>query len=375
MEVKLSYVIDLPQIMTNMSSHSLAWKHDVVAFTENEIWFPSSSGWSMVPYRSIETVDRNISASVRNDIRADTGYIAELAIDYKKNSNFGSSYINHTMIFAGKPEDIENIRDHLLEKIGFRANTDFEGLKEEETKLLSLLAMGRKDISKHLPLISNDMEVIKRAFGTLKIRKLVDANAQLTQQGHYYLETIKEGKDGTLDDTPALPLLFSFGEISNTFTPKNNIVRFTKKFEYSSVSGTVFIEDLWYFVLSPEIRDISLSKINITDLELQLRNLSGATILIESEDNVLLLALSRILNMNENLHTRILNCLYVGIKEEKDMANLLYIDPHELEISMREMMENKDITAENTLTERGIETVKHTLKIEKISRQEQTALQ
>jgi len=121
MEVKLSYVIDLQRIMINMSSHSLAWKNAVVAFTDNDIWFPSGSGWNMIPYKSIETVDRELSPSVRNNVRADTGYSAEIAIDYKKNSIFGSSHINYSMIFAGNPEDIEYIRTHLLEIIGFRA--------------------------------------------------------------------------------------------------------------------------------------------------------------------------------------------------------------------------------------------------------------
>jgi len=143
MQVKLSYVIDLQRIMINMSSHSLAWKNAVVAFTDNDIWFPSGSGWNMIPYKSIETVDRELSPSVRNNVRADTGYSAEIAIDYKKNSIFGSSHINYSMIFAGNPEDIEYIRTHLLERIGFRANTDFDGLKEEETRLLSLLTRNK----------------------------------------------------------------------------------------------------------------------------------------------------------------------------------------------------------------------------------------
>jgi len=112
MEIKLSYVIDLQRIMINMSSHSLAWKNAVVAFTDNDIWFPSGSGWNMIPYRSIETVDRELSPSVRNNVRADTGSSAEIAIDYKKNSVFGSSHINYSMIFAGNPEEIEYISKH-----------------------------------------------------------------------------------------------------------------------------------------------------------------------------------------------------------------------------------------------------------------------
>lgn len=171
-----------------------------------------------------------------------------------------------------------------------------------------------------------------------------------------------------------MPPLFSSSEIPNTFTPKSNIVRYTKKYEYSSVSGTVFLEDLWHFVLSPEIRDISINKIDIFDMELHLQNLSGATILIESEDNRVLLALSKILNMKENLHTRVFNCLFVGIKEEKDIVNLLYIEPHELEMSMKQMLESKVINTENILTEKGIETIKHILKIKNISRHEQNVL-
>jgi hypothetical protein len=358
--------------MINMSSHSLAWKNAVVAFTDNDIWFPSGAGWNMIPYKSIETVDRELSPSVRNNVRADTGYSAEIAIDYKKNLIFGSSHINYSMIFAGNPEDIEYIRTHLLERIGFRANTDFDGLKEEETRLLSLLTRETKDINRYISLVSTDGEVLERAFDTLKIRKLVDENAQITQQGHYYLENIKE--ENPFDNALPLPSLFSSSEIPNTFTPKSNIVRYTKKYEYSSVSGTVFLEDLWYFVLSPEIRNISINKIDIFDMELHLQNLSGATILIESEDNRVLLALSKILNMKENLHTRVLNCLFVGIKEEKDIVNLLYIEPHELEMSMKQMLESKVINAENILTEKGIETIKHILKIKNLSRQEQNVL-
>ncbi|WP_440952245.1 hypothetical protein [Methanococcoides sp. FTZ1] len=168
MEFEISYAIDLPQPISSMNAQLLSWEHGVVSFTENEIWFPTETSWKVIPFNSIENVGIDVSPALINDICKESGYFDELILNYRKSSLFGSSYIKHSMVFAGTSSDLEMIKEHLTEKIGLRVSTIFEGLKEEEIKLLSLLATETKDINLYLPLISEDRSVLQRAFETLK---------------------------------------------------------------------------------------------------------------------------------------------------------------------------------------------------------------
>ncbi|UGV41234.1 hypothetical protein J7W08_02735 [Methanococcoides orientis] len=367
MEAEISYAIDLPQVVNSMNAQVFSWEHGVVNFTDNEIWFPTETSWKVIPLRSLENVCIDISPAVINDIRKESGYLDELMVNYKKSSLFGSSHIKHSMILAGNPQDLAQIKDHLIEKIGLRVNTSFEGLKEEEIKLLNLLATGTKDINSYLPLISEDRNILQRAFETLKRRDLVDKSARITQQGQYYLEKTKETSD------PAIEKPFPFElepEIetqiaSNDLKPKDTIVQFTKKYEYSFTSGSVFLEDLWRYIMVPEIKDIGLKVSNISKPYIHIQTRSGTSIDIECENSQVILALEIIFNEKENIQTRLLACLYLNIKEDYNIANTLYFEPKYLNSQLNELIANRLIEPDKTLSNNGFENIRHNLNFER----------
>lgn len=365
MEVEISYAIDLPQVINSMNAQVFSWGHGVVNFTDNDIWFPTETSWKVIPFKSIEAVGIDISPAVINDIRKESGYFDELIVNYKKSSLFGSSYIKHSMIFAGTPQDLALIKDHLIERIGFRANTNFEGLKKEETKLLSLLATGTKDINTFLPLISEDRKILQRAFETLKIRNLVDESARITQQGQYYLEKTKVISNSDIEKTIPFELEPETHPVPDVLNPKDTMVQFTKKYEYSFTSGSVFLEDLWHYIMVPEIKDIGLKMPNINEPYLHIQTRSGTSIHIECENSQIILALERIFTAKEDIQTRLLTCLYLGIKEEYDIANTLYFDPEKLNSQLKDLVIKRFIETDKTLSNNGFETIRHILNFER----------
>ncbi|MEL4304817.1 hypothetical protein [Methanococcoides sp. LMO-2] len=365
MEVEISYAIDLPQPISIMNAQIFSWEHGVVNFTDNEIWFPTETSWKVIPFNSIEAVGVEIPPAVINEIRKESGYFDELILNYKKSSLFGSSYVKHSMALAGNSRDLELIRTHLTERIGFRANTNFEGLKEEETKLLSLLSTETKDINSYLPLISEDRNVLQRAFETLKRRGLVDQSARITQQGHYYLEQTK----GVSDTKTEQNLLFTeeteTQDVIEVLNPKDTIVQFTKKYEYSFTSGSVFLEDLWHYIVVPEVKEISLKVLDINEPSLHIQTRSDASINIESENSQVIFALEKIFNANEDIQTRLLTCLYLGISKDYDIANTLYYAPEKLNLQLNELHTKRLIESDKTLSASGLETIRNILNFER----------
>ncbi|WP_135612373.1 hypothetical protein [Methanococcoides sp. AM1] len=369
MEAEISYAIDLPQVINSMNTQVFSWEHGVVNFTDNEIWFPTETSWKVIPFQSIEAVGSDISPAVINDIRKESGYFDELMVNYKKSSLFGSSHIRHSMILAGNPQDLAQIKDHLIEKIGLRINTNFEGLKEEEIKLLSLLATGTKDINSYLPLISEDKNVLQRAFDTLKRRDMVNESARITQQGQYYLEKTKGISSTNIEN----PIHFELEPeieaetqiVSNSLDPKDTMVQFTKKYEYSFTSGSVFLEDLWRYIMVPEIKDIGLKVSNINKPYIHIQTRSGTLIDIECENSQVILALEKIFNAKENIQIRLLTSLYLGIREDYNIANTLYFEPDYLNSQLNELIDNRLIESDKTLSNNGFETIRHTLNFER----------
>ncbi|KGK98928.1 hypothetical protein LI82_06480 [Methanococcoides methylutens] len=367
MEAEISYAIDLPQVVNSMNAPVFSWEHGVVNFTDNEIWFPTETSWKVIPLRSVENVGIDISPAVINNIRKESGYLDELMVNYKKSSLFGSSHIRHSMILAGNPQDLAQIKDHLIEKVGLRVNTSFEGLKEEEIKLLNLLATGTKDINRYLPLISDDRNILQRAFETLKRRDLVDESARITQQGQYYLEK----KKGTSDPSIEKPVHFELEPkietqtASNGLKPKDTMVQFTKKYEYSFTSGSVFLEDLWRYIMVPEIKDIGLKVSNINKPYIHIQTRSGTSIDIECENSQAILALERIFNEKENIQIRLLACLYLNIREDYNIANTLYFEPKYLNSQLNELIANRLIETDKTLSNNGFENIRHSLNFER----------
>ncbi|WP_445475868.1 hypothetical protein ACT9XH_03805 [Methanococcoides methylutens] len=369
MEVEISYAIDLPQVINSMNAQVFSWDHGVVNFTDNEIWFPTETSWKVIPFPSIEIVGSEISSAVINDIRKETGYFDELMVNYKKSSLFGSSHIKHSMIFAGNPQDLALIKDHLIEKIGFRANTNFEGLKEEEIKLLSLLATDTKDINAYLPLISEDRNILQRAFETLKRRDLVNESARITQQGQYYLEKTKGISNSSIGHSIPFELepktQIETRTVPNGLNPKDTMVQFTKKYEYSFTSGSVFLEDLWRYIMVPEIKDIGMKVSDINKPYLHMQTRSDTSIDIECENSQIIISLDRIYDAKEDIQKRLLTCLYLGIKNDYDIANTLYLEPEKLNSQLKELAIKRLIENDKTLSNNGFETIRHILTFER----------
>ncbi len=368
MDIEISYILDIPQIMTSINIDEMNWKHDVVTFSDNEIWFPKENDWTIIPFKSIDLVGRKLTSSFINKIHSSSRYTHEIAVDYKKKSMFGNSFVSSTMLFAGPKENVDLIRAHLLDRLGFKSNADFGNLKEEEIRLLNLLAMGIKEIDLLLPLVSQDKDKLRRAFVTLQKMKMVDDYAKLTPLGLEYLEKTKGNSksEGEL----GLNVTESFEGVSNTwkhvnnFKPINNLHRFTKKYRSSSLTGRVASEDMWQYIRGPEVSSLNIEKVNEKQLHLQIRTISNAGVIIEPSDNSLTLNMKKILDQNEDLCIRILNCLYLGILKDNDLVNILYMDPSNLNLNLKNLLQDDIIEKDRSITQKGMNIIFNDLKKE-----------
>ncbi len=368
MDIEISYILDIPQIMTSINIDEMNWKHDVITFSDNEIWFPKENDWTIIPLKSIDLVGRKLTSSLINKIHSSSRFTHELAVDYKKRSMFGNSFVSSTMFFAGPKENIDLIRAYLLDKLGFKSNADFGNLKEEEIRLLNLLSMGIKDITLLLPLVSQDKDGLRRAFVTLQKMKMVDDYAAPTSLGIEYLEKTKsdtksEGKLG-MDVTESFEGVSNTWKYVNNFKPIHNLHKFTKKYRSSSLTGRVASEDLWQYIRGPEVNELSIEKLTEKQLCLHIQTISNASVIIEPSDNSIIINIKKILDDNENTDIRILNCLHMGITKDNDLVNIIYIDPANLKFYLKNLLQDNLIEKDRSITSKGMKMIFNDLKKE-----------
>jgi len=145
MEVEISYLLDLPQLLTVMNSDDLKWQNGRVNFEETGIWFPSEDGLEIIPLQAIGIIGRDLPESFISKIRNITGHPSQFAVDYSKKTTFGSTYLISTIVFAGSREDIFKIKTFLEQKLGYPPSNNDPLMKDGYLQLVSLLAGGITD--------------------------------------------------------------------------------------------------------------------------------------------------------------------------------------------------------------------------------------
>jgi hypothetical protein len=56
LEVELSYITSVSQLLTKRSITGVNWMHGKVGVADEDMWFPSEEGWDIIPLKSIEMV-------------------------------------------------------------------------------------------------------------------------------------------------------------------------------------------------------------------------------------------------------------------------------------------------------------------------------
>lgn len=357
LEVELSYITNVSQLLTKGSITGLTWKHGDVAFTENDIWFPSAGGWDMIPLKSIEMVGRQLTGSVGNQILHATKYSNHLVIDYKKQALFGTGNITSAMILAGQDRNIKNIKNFLLTALGFRIDASFGELENEESRLLCLLTSGMDDVDVLLPIFDDNKVLLRHAFAVLKKRKLVDDFASPTQLGLEYVEQVKGKGEGKLGSD----INKTFGNISKSWKnveqikPTKRMNKVLYKYEDSSIAGRVATDELWRFIPIADIDEMTLENAELGTIRMHIHTKHDASIYIEPVEKTTVFAIYVLLNNNEDMEHRLLFSMYLGIVQRKTISYILNIPQHVLDSKLNNMIEKGLIDSDSKLLIKGIE--------------------
>ncbi|MEA1984152.1 MAG: hypothetical protein U9N13_00680, partial [Euryarchaeota archaeon] len=277
MDIDISYIVDIPPIITTLNTSDLNWKRGIVTFTEYDIWFPYADQVNIVPLKAIKLIDRQLPPSIMKKIHYTSREADLLVVEYQKKSTFGIGYINSIMLFAGPGSSINKIKSYLSSVLGIQVNAKYGNLNKEELRLLCLLAAGMNVVDLLIPLFDSNKALIKRSFTVLKDKNLVDDCASITQLGSEYVESIKGNGEGKLGKIARDP----FGSVPqphkavDSFKPKKDTIKFRKRYKSSSIEGLVSIRHIGQFIQTEEINNLKKEELPFGELALNLRTMNG----------------------------------------------------------------------------------------------------
>ncbi len=363
LEVEMTYVTSASQLLTRQSLTSVKWMSGTIQITDSDMWLPSENGFDIVPLKSIEMIGRNLTGAVRNQILKSAKYSNHLVIDYRKLSKFGIGHITSTMILAGTGENVRKIKNYLVTLLGFTVDAVFGELEPEETSLLCLLATGVNDANILLPVFEGNRILLKHAFMVLKKRKLIDDYASPTQIGLEYVEQVKGKGEGSLglDIDKAFEDTAKSWNEGDMIKPTARMAKVRWVYEDSTLAGRVAIDALWRFIPIADIKSLAIRELKLGALLLGVYTKHDLSIYIEPAEKSTVYVLQIVLNQNEELQTRILACMYVGINENKIFAYTLNISQNLIDAQLEHMMNKGLIDSDSTLLVKGIETIKNTI--------------
>jgi hypothetical protein len=359
-EIELDFIVGIPQLITNIAISSSQWTRGKVGISDKELWLLMEGDWETIPLKSIELVNRKLPQSIENRIMATSRHSNYIVVDYKKLSLFGTGYVTSSMIFTGDKANIEKLKSYLLTLLGFSADAEYEQLSPEQVRLLFLLSSGITDMDVLLPIFSKDKILLKRAFEVLKKKKLVDDYALVTPSGFALIEDMKGKGEGTIGKN----LTTSFKQIakswSNTtsFKATENMNKVAWKFDISSLIGHVNTEHLWKFLPLEQLETMSIEVSQSGGSNLKIGTKHDVEVTLESIEDSITFALFDILNNDQDTIYKLINAIYIGVKEKKDLAYLCSIEPFAVSSKLEHMVQTGLIDDDLTLTPKSIKMIR-----------------
>ncbi|MDK2831599.1 MAG: hypothetical protein PWQ75_1351 [Methanolobus sp.] len=358
-EVELDFIVGIPQLVTNITISDSQWTRGKVGISEQELWLSNEDDWDTIPLKSIELVNRKLPKTIENRIMASSRHSHYIVVDYKKLSMFGTGYVTSSMIFTGDKNNIEKIKSYLLSYLGFSADAEYEQLSPEQVRLLFLLSSGISDMDVLLPIFDKDKILLKHAFAVLKKKKLVDEFALVTSKGFAMVEDLKGKGEGTIGKD----LSKSFKQIakswSNTtsFKATENMNKVSWKYDISSLIGHINTEHLWKFLPLEHLEKVSI-EISESGSNLKMNTEHDVEVTLYSIEDTITFALFDILNSEYNSVYKLVNAIYIGVKDKKDLAYLCSIEPFAVSSKLEYMVQTELIEDDLTLTPKAIKMIR-----------------
>ena len=370
LELELTFVPDVPHLASMRNVGGLKWNNGTVGVTDKDIWLPIAGGFEIIPIRSIEVVGREMSESMVSKIRKITKHETVLAIDYKKKSVFSSAFVSYTMIFSGDSTNIAKLSNYLISLIGFKADATFADLKQDESRLLCLIAAGMDNLDMLSPIFNNDKEKLNHAFMVLKKKGLVDDYAATTQLGFEYVGQIKgkeggviggvEGDEKETEDDNSEESAF----VTNA-DPTKKMNKYLWEYNKSSIGGLVATIELLQCIPINDIDGVDIEDVKLGTIRLHIHTKYDANIYIEPEDKSTIFTLRVVLDKNENLQLRILCSMYLGMVKPDEFAHIVNTPVSLLEYRINYLKETGYIHSNNKLSSKGMELIKDATRIKK----------
>jgi len=358
-EIDLDFIVGIPQLVTNITISDSQWTHGKVGISDQELWLSKRDDWETIPLKSIELVNRRLPKNIENRIMASSRHSNYIVVDYKKLSMFGTGYVTSSMIFTGDRSNIEKLKSYLLSYLGFSADAEYEQLSPEQVRLLFLLSSGITDMDVLLPIFNKDKILLKHAFAVLKKKKLVDEFALVTPNGYAIIEDMKGKGEGTIgkDLTNSFKQIVKSWSHTTSFKATENMNKVAWKFDISSLIGHVNTEHLWKFLPLEQLETVSIELSNSgSNLKIETKN--DVDITLESIEDSITFAMFDILDSNQDTTYKLINAIYIGVKEKKDLAYLCSIEPFAVSSKLEHMVQTELIDDDLTLTPKAIKMIK-----------------
>ena len=337
---ELTYIPDAPYIVAGLHFFKKRdirdlWQKGMAVLTATELWLPKEDQWDILPLTAIEMFGRQLPASSMRDVLATTGHTSVLVVDYTKQSSFGTHEVTSTIIFAGKKDEIVDIRAQMARLLGLSKYRDLE-LTEHDKKLLYLLSEGLKKKNVLLMIFDGKNEDLQKSFDNLKQAGLCAKSAVLTSKGWDFVARIKVLMGEELgEDVIAMLKGLDLGgerEAVNTVSWSNG---------NSYMVGRVEKEKLWQHVPFPIVTDVELRDMG---MQLLITTTYGATIRIKSDNPMILMSLfdlvqtarEGILFESEPIK-HITNLLALGVREIKTISDILKITENNVKKELDQM--------------------------------------
>jgi len=249
--------------------------------------------------------------------------------------------------------------------LGLQADPLFKNLKVEEVRLLSLLDDNIRNVEQLTAIFDENKDFLYRTYNALVSKSLVDERAMLTPISVAIINKLKGIDEIKKSNEPDLNnninetvKMWDDFDKPMIIDEKNKVYL---KYGESSLSGTIYTEDLWRCLPLTEIKETKIEDLKECGIGLVMLTTYDTNIFLRAYDDSVIFTLKGLVDKKEDIQIRILYCLFLGIAEERCILNILDITAHNF-LEQYHQMEKMGLVSNMVISNRGLDLIHRMIK-------------